>query len=117
MRLINTETLKLESLYEEPFPKYAILSHRWEEEEVFFQEFEAGAGTQKKGYRKILNFCELARQNDIQWAWVDTCGIDKTSSAELSEAINSMYKWYQDSAVCIAYLFDVEAREHYDGMV
>jgi hypothetical protein len=40
--------------------------------------------------------------------WIDTCCIDKTSSAELSEAINSMYMWYQNSQVCYAYLSDVD---------
>jgi hypothetical protein len=38
---------------------------------------------------------------------VDTCCIDKKSSAELSEAINSMFRWYKNAAVCYAYLSDV----------
>ncbi|ORY08191.1 hypothetical protein BCR34DRAFT_675109 [Clohesyomyces aquaticus] len=37
------------------------------------------------------------------------CCIDKTSSAELSEAINSMFHWYRASARCYAYLSDVDA--------
>ena len=47
-------------------------------------------------------------EDGYSWVWVDTCCIDKSSSAELSEAINSMYLWYQDSAVCYAYLADVQ---------
>ena len=39
---------------------------------------------------------------------VDTCCIDKTSSADLSEAINSMYRWYGKADVYYAYLSDVD---------
>jgi hypothetical protein len=42
-----------------------------------------------------------------QFGLTNTCYIDKTSSAELSEAINSMYHWYQESGVCYTYLADV----------
>ena len=56
---------------------------------------------------KIREFCRLAAEFGYEWAWVDTCCIDKTSSAELSEAINSMYAWYRDADLCIAYLEDV----------
>ncbi len=44
----------------------------------------------------------------VRYIWIDTCCIDKSSSAELSEAINSMYRWYEESVVCYAYLEDVE---------
>jgi hypothetical protein len=117
MRLIDTETLQLTTFDEESLPKYAILSHRWEEEEVSFQEFENGRGTAKRGYHKISAFCAEARRQGYKWCWVDTCGIDKTSSAELSEAINSMYKWYANSAVCFAYLSDVTAQRQTNGSV
>jgi hypothetical protein len=43
----------------------------------------------------------------LQYIWVDTCCIDKSSSAELLEAINSMFKWYQDAKVYYAYLADI----------
>lgn len=58
------------------------------------------------GYTKIKAFCEVARQLNLDWAWVDTCCIDKSSSAELSEAINSMFRWYGHAAVCIVHLSD-----------
>ena len=115
MRLLNTETLKLRQFDQEPFPEYAILSHRWGDQEVSFQELEAGLGTEKDGYQKITTFCAKARNRGFKWCWVDTCGIDKTSSAELSEAINSMYKWYEMSAVCFVYLPDVTAQILRDG--
>ncbi|KAE9362670.1 hypothetical protein N431DRAFT_551159 [Stipitochalara longipes BDJ] len=115
MRLLNTETLRLETFDEEPFPEYAILSHRWGSEEISFKELGAGSGCQKSGYHKIHTFCEKARNRGLEWCWVDTCGIDKTSSAELSEAINSMYKWYENSSVCFAYLPDVKVETQPDG--
>jgi hypothetical protein len=115
MRLLNTETLQLQQFDQEPFPRYAILSHRWGDQEISFQELEAGLGKDKDGYQKIATFCAQARDRGFEWAWVDTCGIDKTSSAELSEAINSMYKWYEQSAVCFVYLPDVTAQVQPDG--
>ncbi|KAJ4129145.1 hypothetical protein NW768_007679 [Fusarium equiseti] len=64
--------------------------------------------TQKPGYIKILKTCELAQEQDIPYAWVDTCCIDKRSSAELAEAINSMFRWYKEATVCFAHLEDLE---------
>jgi len=59
------------------------------------------------GYQKILKSCKQAKKDGYEWLWADTCCIDKRSSAELSEAINSMYRWYENSARCYAYLHDV----------
>ncbi|KAJ4305832.1 hypothetical protein N0V90_001364 [Kalmusia sp. IMI 367209] len=61
----------------------------------------------REGYRKILCSAREAKQLGYQWIWIDTCCIDKTSSAELQESINSMYRWYKESAVCIVYLNDI----------
>jgi len=107
MRLLNTETLKLSEFCPE-FPEYAILSHRWEEDEVSYQDLQANKNQEGAGYRKIQKCCEKALRDGYVWVWIDTCCIDKTSSAELSESINSMFKWYQTSAQCYAYLSDVE---------
>ena len=98
--------------------EYAILSHRWTEQEVDYTEVvklakmdeeERSEIRQRDGYRKILQSCEQARKDGYEWLWVDTCCIDKRSSAELSEAINSMYRWYENSRVCYAYLHDVSS--------
>ena len=62
---------------------------------------------QRLGYRKIWDTCQQAKKDGYEWVWVDTCCIDKRSSAELSEAINSMYRWYENSRICYAYLHDV----------
>ena len=66
-----------------------------------------------RGTQKIRDFCSVIRKwhPDMCWLWIDTCCIDKASSAELSEAINSMFRWYRKAAYCLAYLEDVTAFE------
>jgi hypothetical protein len=173
MRLLNIKTLKLESFHNaEVAPSYAILSHRWEDEEVLFEDvdekpgvqelrnlqrkleeterrldtlyrrFEAGTqtstqsdtisepsgsatvasnadssepsaqvhesqATKPKGWAKVLGCCKVADQCGISHVWIDTCCIDKSSSSELSESLNSMFAWYRSATLCIAYLSDV----------
>ncbi|KAH7068542.1 heterokaryon incompatibility protein-domain-containing protein [Paraphoma chrysanthemicola] len=60
----------------------------------------------RPGYVKIKHAASLAKAHGLDWVWIDTCCIDKSSSAELQEAINSMYRWYQLAKVCIVYLDD-----------
>ena len=78
-------------------PEYAILSHTWEGEEVTFEDLQNGTGTKKAGYEKIRFCAEQAKRDGLQYFWVDTCCIDKSNSAELAEAINSMFRWYRTS--------------------
>ena len=96
--------------------EYAILSHRWIAQEVDYREMvklakmaveERDEIRQCDGYRKILQSCKQAQNDRYEWLWVDTCCINKRSSAELSEAINSMCRWYENAKVCYAYLHDV----------
>ena len=111
MRLLNTKTFELKNFFDSSLPEYAILSHRWgnEDEEVSYKQFRKGSvPADLPGLVKIQAFCRLADTRGFQWAWVDTCCIDKRSSAELSEAINSMYKWYKRSTLCFVHLADVE---------
>ncbi|KAF2729268.1 HET-domain-containing protein, partial [Polyplosphaeria fusca] len=90
-------------------PPYATLSHTWgsKEEELTFQDLLHKTGRGKKGYRKLIFCGEQAAKDRLGYFWIDTCCIDKTSSAELSEAITSMFRWYQNSAQCYVYLSDV----------
>ncbi|KAI1173487.1 heterokaryon incompatibility protein-domain-containing protein [Nemania sp. FL0916] len=115
LRLINTQTYELEEIFHD-IPPYAILSHTWGSEEVTFREYLLATGPdaskythikRKSGFSKILGACKRARGDGLQFLWCDTNCIDKRSSAELGEAINSMYAWYRDSAICYAYLADV----------
>jgi hypothetical protein len=90
-------------------PPYAILSHTWgaDAEEVTFADLVTGEGTDKPGYKKI-RFCgQQAQQDGLQYFWVDTCCINKTDKAELSNAICSMFCWYQNATRCYVYLSDV----------
>ena len=108
MRLIATSTLTLVEYVGSNVPPYGILSHTWEDEEVTYQDLLSGFASDKKGYAKIEMVCKKAANDGMEYVWVDTCCIDKTSSAELSEAINSMFQWYKDSDICYVYLSDLD---------
>jgi hypothetical protein len=108
--LLDVTTRSLEHLceYEAINAGYAILSHAREEEEVSHQDIKTlEAAQQKRGYQKIDYLCQQAVDDDLRYACIDTCCIDKTSSAELSEAINSMFRWQRGARICYAYLPDV----------
>ena len=108
MRLLDARTLELKTFVDK-IPPYAILSHCWDTEEVVFSDLtDLEQAKKKKGFAKIRKTCELAVADGFDYAWIDTCCIDKSSSAELSEAINSMFAWYRNSEQCYAYLADVE---------
>jgi hypothetical protein len=111
MRLINVQSLELETFIGKRIPSYAIISHTWGREEVSYAEYLLGEARclGKKGYDKILAACRWASSEGFEYVWIDTCCIDKSSSAELSEAINSMYNWYRNAKVCGAYLSDVRS--------
>jgi archaellum biogenesis ATPase FlaH len=99
--------------FDDAIPPYAILSHTWgpDADEVIFADLGKGDGKHRPGYEKI-RFCgEQAQQDGLQYFWVDTCCIDKTDKAELSHAIRSMFRWYQNATRCYVYLSDVSARE------
>ena len=118
MRLINARTLKLEEVEDETEKEYTILSHRWQDGEVSFSDIQnLEEASQKRGFEKIRESCRLALEDGHSYVWVDTCCINKDSSAELSQAINSMYRWYQAAAVCYAFLGDVSANQSGDDAV
>jgi Heterokaryon incompatibility protein (HET) len=110
MRLLqhNDGDLSLITFFADKIPyKYAILSHTWGAEEVTFEDLQKRTYGKKAGYKRI-RFCgEQARRDGLQYFWVDTCCIDKSSSAKLTEAINSMFRWYRESTKCYVYLSDV----------
>ncbi|KAK3112000.1 hypothetical protein LTR53_012182 [Teratosphaeriaceae sp. CCFEE 6253] len=130
MRLLDTTTLELVE-YALP-PPYAILSHCWGADEVTHKDYicvrkdlqyddaqraarpwleERVARSReiqaRSGYAKILRFCGIAKRDGHAYAWIDTCCIDKRSSAELSESINAMWVWYEKAAICYVHLSDV----------
>ncbi|THU83126.1 HET-domain-containing protein, partial [Dendrothele bispora CBS 962.96] len=126
MRLLNTRDLTLKEFYTD-IPKYAILSHTWGEDEVTFQDIQnLEAAKCKHGWAEIkitnpdqydcLNWIGtmLSRGTNeygFIWIWIDSCCIDKSSSADLSENLNSMYRFYADAAICYVYLPDALSEE------
>ncbi|KAK2614193.1 hypothetical protein N8I77_001042 [Diaporthe amygdali] len=114
MRLINATSLKIEEFGPRNLPKYAILSHTWGDCEPTFAEWCSVVTrrwkSSKPGFAKVFATCKQARRDGLSHIWVDTVCIDKTSSAELSEAINSMFAWYEKAYVCYVYLADVPSQ-------
>jgi hypothetical protein len=113
MRLLkiidNDGCFKLESFSKDKIPPYAILSHTWgggEDDEVTYKDIIDRTGSNKPGFQKLMFCVNQAKADGLDHFWVDTCCIDKASSAELTEAINSMFGWYQRSQICYAYLSD-----------
>ncbi|KAF2444100.1 HET-domain-containing protein, partial [Karstenula rhodostoma CBS 690.94] len=114
MRLLQLQSdggVKFAEIYGD-IPAYAILSHTWgaDADEVIYQDIITDRGVGKSGYQKIRFCVEKAANDGLKYFWIDTCCIDKSSSAELSEAINSMFRWYQNAAKCYVYLADVSIR-------
>ena len=106
--MLHTGFFDFEEFFDAPeqLPDYAILSHRWGSNEVSYHEFSSKAVENNERYIKIRKSCEFAVDRGLRYIWIDTCCIDKKSSAELSEAINSMFRWYAGARECFAYLAD-----------
>ena len=118
MRFLNTSNLQFvhvsDSELHHDKNQYAILSHRWgaDEDEVSFEDIQLSMDvSKKKGLSKLKGFCKLAHSEGLRYGWVDTCCINKKDPTELGEAINSMYRWYVGSKICIAYLEDVPQKQ------
>jgi hypothetical protein len=114
MRLLNTTSLKLQLFTPDLVPDYVILSHRWCSEEVLFEDLAQSPisdphhpARTKEGFAKIEGVCRLARQDGYDWIWIDSCCIDKSSSAVLQKAINSIWNYYSGSNICYVYMWDV----------
>ena len=110
MRLLTLDghgDIAWEDFSQDKLPPYAILSHRWGTEEVTFPDLLNDNGRSKAGRRKIVFCGEQAARDGLRYFWVDTCSIDKRDNNELTEAINSMFRWYRGAAKCYVYLSDV----------
>ncbi|KAF1830399.1 hypothetical protein BDW02DRAFT_642224 [Decorospora gaudefroyi] len=104
--------LTITSFDDNAIPPYAILSHTWgaDTEEVTFTDLTKSSGKDKPGYKKI-RFCgEQASKDGLEYFWIDTCCINKENQAKLSLAIDSMFRWYRNSARCYVYLADVSSQ-------
>ncbi|KAK8078785.1 HET-domain-containing protein [Apiospora phragmitis] len=112
MRLLHTKDLTLKEWHGDSHPLYAILSHTWEDDEVLFADIANLEHARSKAvFSKVQQACRTADDDGLEWIWIDTCCIDKSSSVELSEALNSMFTWYERSDVCYAYISDMLPEE------
>ena len=119
MRLINTQNFE-RSAFAHNIPQYAILSHRWEAEEMRYRDYQPallrGSRRQDRRHkfwpsvRKIQGACARARQQGLGYIWIDSVCIDKSSSEELRFSISSMFNWYHDATLCITFLGDVSGK-------
>jgi hypothetical protein len=121
MRLLKLDddgNVVLDTFSGSTIPPYAILSHTWgsDNEEPTFKDIADGTGSNRAGYQKLYFCGNQAKADGLHYFWVDTCCIDKSSNSELTEAINSMFRWYQNAARCYVYLSDVSVRTQ-DGHV
>ncbi|EIW58146.1 HET-domain-containing protein, partial [Trametes versicolor FP-101664 SS1] len=131
MRLLNTRTGQFHWVDSPEKTRYAILSHVWRQEgEQTYQDLlalqvDVNASRSApsdaklpadevllKACPKIRAACAYALSEGFEYLWIDSCCIDKGSSAELSEAINSMYRWYSQATVCYAFLSDVSSGQN-----
>ena len=80
MRLIHTATLALVEFFAEKVPQYAILSHRWESDEVTFEDMRAGIVTAKKkaGFWKIEQSCARAAMEGYDYVVSDFSSLEMT---------------------------------------
>jgi hypothetical protein len=90
-------------------PAYGILSHTWgaDNDEVTYEDLKSGVFEHKPGYNKIRFCAQRSNSDGLRFFWIDTCCINKANFTELSEAINSMFKWYSQATRCYVYLSDV----------
>ncbi|KAF2737240.1 hypothetical protein EJ04DRAFT_123709, partial [Polyplosphaeria fusca] len=103
-------------LDENQIPRYAILSHTWQEDqEVTFDEFSNDESKSKAGYDKLRFCAEQAKCDGLEYFWVDTCCINKADAVEVQDAINSMFRWYQKASRCYVYLSDVSTKKREAG--
>ncbi len=109
LQLSDYPSLSFAEFAQDEVPRYAILSHTWgrDGDEIAYKDIINGTGSGKPGYDK-LHFCAVQAKNDgLGFCWIDTCCIDKTNAAELTESINSMFRWYQNAIKCYVFLADI----------
>ncbi|EIW53262.1 uncharacterized protein TRAVEDRAFT_82850, partial [Trametes versicolor FP-101664 SS1] len=126
MRLLDTRNGQFHEILNATDQPYAILSHTWDQdgEQSFEDLCKIQARYKHPGYVDIYlsyfgqaNACACARAEGHKYLWIDSCCLDKSSSAEMSEAINAMYRWYEVAVVCYAYLSDVHSTRRQKNMV
>lgn len=117
MRLLHTTSYELKT-FRADVPPYAILSHTWGDAEIEYIDVVRNIGRENyPGWDKVAKCCQRAAAAGWEYVWIDTCCINKNDNTELAEAINSMFRWYAEAQICIAYLADVPPRYTLGGEV
>ena len=134
-RGLSTSEAQIWSQTSSAIPQYAILSHRWIDDEITFDKLPAVSKARfldipsrnpvpqyaqtshppnvekdASSVYKIAGACQQVRKasdKTVRHIWIDTVCIDKSDAQELSISINSMFQWYENAEVCYVYLFDV----------
>ncbi|KAK5687409.1 hypothetical protein LTS10_001547 [Elasticomyces elasticus] len=127
MRLLHLTTLEFEEFFDDDIPPYAILSHRWSKHEILHKDLRKKRNLTGAGYAKMEGFVAVAQRRlqpafvpmpsgsllwldtQVEWGWQDNVCINNSSSSDLSEAINSMWRYYENSTFCVVYLADVSS--------
>jgi hypothetical protein len=109
LKLTDDGSFSLDTFVGSTIPPYAVLSHTWgsNNEEVTFKDIADSSGSNKAGYQKLCFCGNQAKADGLHYFWVDTCCINNSNEKELTTAINSMFRWYQNAARCYVYLSDV----------
>ena len=117
MRLLNVHTLEFSEFYSDA-PKYVIASHMWSAgTEATIKDMRNRRNTDKVGYKKVEGFAKYVQEQIgyVEWLWIDSCCVNQASSQELSETLNSMFRWYSKAEVCLVYMADVSnAKDEYE---
>ena len=115
MELISSMTTHIDHAHIErevgKYFRYATFSHKWEENEPLFAKVIKVVVYDLKAspaHEKLQTFCKIVREAGFNWAWSDTCCIDKGDHFVLQEALVSMFKWYERSAMTIIFLRGVD---------
>jgi hypothetical protein len=77
VRLLNVDKLELHEFFDYKIPPYAILSQRWEEDEISYKDVRKQRNLSSQGWQKVQNFYQLVRREEpnLKYAWIDTCCI------------------------------------------
>ena len=90
--------------------RYGMFSHKWEDNEPLFEQvirmvvYEL---EESPTHDKLKMFCKIMQDAGLDWAWSDTCCINKADHFVLQEALVAMLKWYEGYALTVVFLFDV----------
>ena len=93
--------------------RYGMFSHKWEASEPLFKDVmgkDVYGLSDTLTHEKLKMFCKIIRDDELNWAWSDTCCINQEDPTVLQEALVSMFKWYEGSALTVVYLRDVPLR-------